>query len=263
MRAADNARVGIGSLGALFSRDPQVRAARRLRALASALSQAGHELTARRLCRKALGVLDPERADPAWSAEPDLRRLADDMRAVEISRALDRRLAGVGLRPWIASRWPRIALGAGAVAVFLALLVAAVPPLRRAVFPPDLAAGKPWHASSALTGFPQNGILAGDTAGFCCFFHTNEEPSPSFTVDLGQQMRVRRVDVTNRLDCCAERVLPLAVEVSGDDEHWTRVGYRRGEFGTWSAEFPAVDARFVRLRVDRRGVLHLRRVAVY
>jgi hypothetical protein len=233
--------------------DPRVGEARRLRALASGLSQAGHEASARQLCRKALRVLDPQGSDPSWSAD-----------AIEISRALDRHLASFGLRPWIARRRRRIAAAAAGVGLGFALVVAAVAPVRSALFPPDLAAGRAWRASSAFREWSLTGVLTGEPRDSCCLFHTADEESPTFTIDLGKRVRVHRVDVGNRADCCLDRSLPLVVEVSDDDQRsWTRVAYRRGEFRRWRAEFPDVAARFVRLRVDRRSSLHLRSVAVY
>ena len=46
-------------------------------------------------------------------------------------------------------------------------------------------------------------------------------------------------------------------------ERFVRVAYRRALFESFTAQFASQQARYVRLVVDRRSTLHLRRVAVY
>ena len=94
-------------------------------------------------------------------------------------------------------------------------------------------------------------------------FHTTEEDNPWVRLDLGAVQRVHAVRVENRTNCCRDRALPLAVELSIDAKTWTLVGYRRLLFDTFTQQFPSRDARYVRLRVDRRSLLHLRKVSVY
>jgi hypothetical protein len=94
-------------------------------------------------------------------------------------------------------------------------------------------------------------------------FHTTAESEPAVTLDLKAEVPIAEVRVGNRLNCCQERAVPLAVEVSKDGQSWKRVGYRRLEFRTWTATFPRTPSRFVRLRVDRPSTLHLQTVSVY
>jgi hypothetical protein len=148
------------------------------------------------------------------------------------------------------------------LALAFGLLVATLPKLRKAVFSEDLAKGKPWVASSHWGDFAERGVMTGDSSADGRF-HTNEELYPSVTVDLGAAREIHSVQVINRSNCCRERALPLAVELSREGKHWKRVGYRRAPFTTWSASFPAVQSRFVRLRVDRTSILHLRRIEVF
>jgi hypothetical protein len=127
---------------------------------------------------------------------------------------------------------------------------------------PDLAEGKRWQASSAWGSFPRTGLMTGD-APIDGRFHTIEEQDPWVRLDLGETRRVHAVRIENRTSCCKERAIPLAIELSVDGQSWKTVGYRRVLFDTYTQQFAARDARFVRLRVDRRSVLHLRRISVY
>ena len=127
---------------------------------------------------------------------------------------------------------------------------------------PDLAAGKRWHASSAWGAFPRTGLMVGE-APIDGRFHTREEQDPWVVLDLGETQRVHAVRVENRTNCCKERATPLAFELSVDNEHWKLVGYRRVPFGTYTQQFEPQQARYLRLRVDRHSVLHLRRISVY
>jgi hypothetical protein len=127
---------------------------------------------------------------------------------------------------------------------------------------PDLAEGKRWQASSAWGAFPRQGVMAG-TASVDGRFHTNEEQAPWVRLDLGEVRRVHAVRIENRTSCCKERAIPLAIELSVDEKAWKVVGYRRVLFDTYTQQFEAQQARYVRLRVDRRSVLHLLRVSVY
>lgn len=162
--------------------------------------------------------------------------------------------------PWSRpSSWPRRHRLAAA---FLAvpLLVGVVLALRL-LGPRDIAAGCPWRASSAEAGFPIEGRLTA-AGGAPAFMHTLEEDSPSVTVDLTGPRRMVGFEIVNRADCCAERAVPLAVELSGDGIHWLQVARRSAGFAAWRAAIPPRQVRFVRVRLDRRGILHLRAVRV-
>ena len=149
-------------------------------------------------------------------------------------------------------RWLRVALLG---AVLLLLVIGG----RVLMLGPNLAAGKPFRLSSTFSGWAAcvanngcNGLM----------FHTETEPNPWVEIDLGAPKKVRRVEVINRGDCCADRATPLVAEVSIDRATWTPVGRRNEPFGSWTASFPARVARYVRLGVPRRTVLHLQAIAV-
>jgi|HubBroStandDraft_1064217.scaffolds.fasta_scaffold03588_7 F5/8 type C domain-containing protein len=125
----------------------------------------------------------------------------------------------------------------------------------------DLAANRPWRASSTLP----NCDLAFNTCqgeSVNIFFHTLEEDSPWVEFDLGSVQSVSRVIVRNRQDCCAERAVPLAIEVSRDGTSYTEVARRQDPFTEWDAKFRPVRARYVRAKALRRTILHFEGVAV-
>ena len=149
-------------------------------------------------------------------------------------------------------RWLRVAL----VGAALLLLVIGA---RVLTLGPNLAEGKPFRLSSTFSGWAScvasNGCMG-------LLFHTETESSPWIEFDLGAPKKVSRIEVINRGDCCADRAVPLIAEVSGDRASWTQVARRDAPFGSWKVSFPAKVARYVRLRVPRRTVLHLQGVAI-
>jgi hypothetical protein len=149
-------------------------------------------------------------------------------------------------------RWLRVALIAAAA---LGLLIAS----RALWLGPNLAAGRPFRVSSTSSGWPaclaNNGCKG-------LMFHTETEDNPWVEIDLGAPRKVRRVEVINRADCCADRAKPLVAEVSIDRVTWTQVARNDEEFGSWKLDFSPRLARYVRLRSPRHTVLHLQAIAV-
>jgi hypothetical protein len=159
-----------------------------------------------------------------------------------------------------AQRWLRVltvvvALGAMFVAVDFALIA------RR----PDLVPNARWTASSADLAWATTGSgLSGPRGNADVFFHTREQDHPFVQFDLGRPRSIARVVVVNRGDCCQDRAVPLAIEVSDDARRWTEVDRNSSPFDTW------VDvlvwrrtARYVRLIAPRRTILHLARVEIH
>jgi hypothetical protein len=127
---------------------------------------------------------------------------------------------------------------------------------------PNLAAGKPWKASSSLFDcHPDQGECGG--ARTRILFHTRDEQDPWFEYDLGIRTTFSSLRIDNRQDGEGERAVPLVVEVGDDDAHFRQVARRDDEFSSWSPSFPPVTARYVRLRVPRHSMLHLEEVDVY
>jgi hypothetical protein len=126
----------------------------------------------------------------------------------------------------------------------------------------DLAAGKPWKASSTWGRCDPRAGRCGSVRTHI-FFHTKEDASPWIEYDLGVPRDVSRVVVRNRTDSVPDRAIPLLIEVSDDQKGYREVARRTTSFRVWRAEFPRQRARYVRLRVPRRTWLHLERVSIY
>lgn len=127
---------------------------------------------------------------------------------------------------------------------------------------PDLAAGKPWRASSE---WARCDAVAERCAGLSTkiFFHTKEDDKPWVEFDLGRAQTFSQVFVRNRSDDAPDRAVPLVVEVSNDQKTYRQVARRKESFREWTAQFSPQTARYVRLRVDRRSYLHLEKVMIY
>jgi F5/8 type C domain-containing protein len=147
----------------------------------------------------------------------------------------------------LAQRWSRLAV-IGLVLVMAGLGV------RKLALGPNLAAGKPFRTSSTFAdcGSACDGLM----------FHTQNQNNPWVELDLGAPKKIRRLEVTNRQDCCGDRAVPLVAEVSLDAALWTEVGRRTEEFSTWTVKFPPRMARYVRFRVLKATAMHFRDVAV-
>jgi len=127
---------------------------------------------------------------------------------------------------------------------------------------PNLAAGKPWTASSSLFDcHPELAECGGVKTRI--FFHTREEQDPWVRYDLGTKTAFSSMRIENRQDGEGDRAVPLVVEVGDDGAHFREIARRSTDFSSWKPSFPTVTARYVRLRVPRRSMLHLEEVAVY
>jgi hypothetical protein len=126
----------------------------------------------------------------------------------------------------------------------------------------DLAANKPWTTSSSSDVACTSPAQRCDAVkGF--FFHTQEEKQPWFQLDLQRPWTISRLSISNRQDCCQERAVPLVVEVSRDGKEWQEAARRKEAFDVWTPEFDPIAARYVRLRVGKRSILHLSEVQVF
>jgi hypothetical protein len=191
------------------------------------------------LDRSALETISSASEDDATAARQLAEGLTGSLGADE--RRLERLLT---------RRWLR---AAGAAALVL-LLVFGVSKIFAAK---DLAQGRPMVTSSVDPVCPSHPQCAG------LLFHTKVDTNPWVEIDLGSMMKVSRVDVTNRLDCCDDRAFPLVVELGNAQKVFTPVARRDTTFKTWSAKFPARSARYVRLTVQKATALHLSELHVY
>src|SRR5262245_55702130 len=135
------------------------RKARRLSEVASSIAE-DDPRRALRLRRKALSLVPPARGGAVWR--------------------------------WVTGRRRQVAVTTLGVGVCAAALVAAVPALRRTVFPPNLAAGRSWRSSGPLDSWPDHGVIS-DKAAPDLFFHTPLQDGPWISVDLEKVRRLHRV----------------------------------------------------------------------
>jgi hypothetical protein len=146
-------------------------------------------------------------------------------------------------------RWMRLA-------VLAAIVLVAAFGVRTLLQGPNLARDKKFKLSSVAPECAPPNKCAD------LLFHTQQQENPWADFDLGSVVAVERVEVTNRSDCCAERAIPLIVELSLDDKKWTQVARRDAAFSSWTAKFPKQKARFVRVRAPRNTILNLDDVIV-
>ena len=126
---------------------------------------------------------------------------------------------------------------------------------------PDLAADKPWTASSAaIQCVPAKHNCGGLHSGV--FVHTKLENEPWLRLDLGAEHELERIELQNRTDCCQDRAVPVIVELSKDGTRFHTVARRDETFDVWHTRFKPERARYVRIRVLKLTALHLERVDV-
>lgn len=150
-----------------------------------------------------------------------------------------------------------LGIGLGIVVALLALVSTTV---RARVFPTDLGLTARYKASSTMPGLAQEGV--GTYARGEVFFHTNWENRPHIDVDFGRVVRVRKVRIENRQDCCGERALPLDVTAIGKSGE-RFLCQRRAPFDTWTCQAGGVRTRRIRIEVPGPSMLHLRSIEVY
>ena len=202
----------------------------------------------------ALGSLDDE-ASPVSSHSSSSR---------ELSRRVSRLLARARraeIRRRLRAHLRQIVYGAGLACGLASAALLATWLWRHAH--PDVLRGRAFRTSSEWARCePEKRRCAGTPTAI--FFHTNEEPEPFIVYDLGQVRSLRRVDVTNRRDNdLAMRAVPLALQASLDGLTWHQLARRDYWFDVWRAEFPSARARYLKLAVARRSILHLERVQAW
>jgi FkbM family methyltransferase len=105
-----------------------------------------------------------------------------------------------------------------------------------------------------------NGDLIANT-----FFHTDHETGPWWQVDLEGEFLIERIVIHNRLDMKA-RLKHFTLLRSHDGEDWIEF-FKKTDESIFAAYPVSIDtpclARFVRLRLDGRGVLHFRECEIY
>jgi hypothetical protein len=139
------------------------------------------------------------------------------------------------------------------------------------VFPltTNLALGKPTSQSSTYTGSyasaASSSAVDGNTSGNWfdqSVTHTNYEPQAWWQVDLQSSQAIGTVVLSNRTDCCSDRLSNFNLLVSDDGSAWQSYPYA----GTAPAQVTfAVNrtARYVKVQLNGTNVLSLAEVQVF
>jgi hypothetical protein len=174
-------------------------------------------------------ALDPSEGEArlARFSEADRRLAIDGLRAVArgLSRVLEAELAPV--QRVLVARRRRITL---AVALFsVASVWLGVKLLSRK----NLALHKNVAVTSSCADLDVSPERLVDGNRSELGFHSEKEPDPSATIDLGRVRRLHSVQVYNRLDCCQARAVPLRLELSSDgvEYHGWRAGPKYSRCG--------------------------------
>jgi len=152
----------------------------------------------------------------------------------------------------------------GAV-VLLALLLSAIG-LAWARRPPNVARGKSVLVSSQLENTPPpSEVVDGSRKGYFGV-HTGNDNPPWVEIDLGTTYRLSRAVIVNRGDGHFEEILPLALQISNDDQTWTEIEVRRKKFTQWDpwrVPLHGKRARFVRVIRPEAGFIVLSEIEIY
>lgn len=197
---------------------------------------------------QALRRLPPDRVRPlAERARWQIAAALDQLTAPE-------RQAERSLR----RRWWRLGATLTSALLVVSLLSLAVWKLSQ---PADLAAGRGWSTSSTYGGFnPATHMCDGVRTQIQ--FHTAQDTSPWYEVDLGGGTKVGAVELRNRTDSLSDRAVPLVIELSDDRKTWREVARQDAVFSTIQLKFTPQQARYVRVRALKRTFLHLEAVKV-
>ena len=163
-------------------------------------------------------------------------------------------------------RWIRLGTVAAVVLCLLGITAANYENRRRG---PNIALNRPTKASSTYPTEFFHCYKLSDAAQVVngkramVGVHTTLETNPFVTIDLGTPQSFNEVVVYNRNDCCNDRGLPLAIEVSDDDRNYRVIAEQRNTFLIWTAKNLRARGRYVRLRAAATTYLHLAEVEIY
>jgi hypothetical protein len=158
----------------------------------------------------------------------------------------------------LAARWSRI--GAVVVLVTLVAVLSASWISRRTH--PNLAYHRPVAASS-LNGYGPDAARLVDGITDEIGFHTNGGDQQWVVIDLGEVRAFDKIVVYNRPGCCADRAVPLTVEVSEDNLSYTPIAGRMEVFDKWTVDNLRARGRYVRLKNHPPNYFHLAEVEIY
>ncbi|GMH43789.1 hypothetical protein BSKO_11723 [Bryopsis sp. KO-2023] len=129
--------------------------------------------------------------------------------------------------------------------------------------------GKPVLQSSIdFSGNPERAVDGSTSSqwssGSCT--HTKKQPNPWWQVDLGATYQITKVVITNRGDCCSERLhnfeIRIGSEVNSNLNEWCASGQKMGPGETRTYSCPMVG-RHVNIKIWDTEYLTLCEVQVY
>lgn len=129
----------------------------------------------------------------------------------------------------------------------------------------DLAVGTTASQSSTFGGAGPWRAIDGNTDGNWSnnsVTHTNLEASPWWQVDLGVPHNIGTVIVSNRTDCCSDRLSDFDVS-AWDGSTWQPIGNIMGPAQPRNVFLTSVFSRFIRVQLRGTNYLSLAEVQVY
>jgi hypothetical protein len=153
-----------------------------------------------------------------------------------------------------------------AVAAGLLFLLYFRHPIELAIWPTNLALGKPVTASSRGEGRGPFSLLTNGDLEPAFGLHTKKEDHPWAVIDLEAPVPIGSIRVYNREDGYQDEQLPLEVQLSVDGTSYTTIASRDQVFTQswpWRIHGGGAVARYIRLRVERESTLCLSEVEVF
>lgn len=196
-------------------------------------------------------------AELASASARDLRRDLATLRSIAFTLGDPLENDAAAARRQRAARWTR---RAAAFCLFGALLLVG---LASALRRPNLALRQPVTVQGSDPTYDINPARVVDGDRTNLGFHTLTRGPKSVTIDLLAPRRIQRIDVYNRVECCLDRAVPLAIEVSSDGRSFARVAHRERRFALWRAKLSPIEARWVRLVHEGDQPFHLSEIEIY
>ena len=206
-------------------------------------------------------MLGPDRdATLAKLIGEDRRSFARAVRQLVIS--LSEPLAFDACRLWRAlfARWSRMILVALVLAAFFGV---AVSWLDQKFGKPNIALHCRVTVSSQYSSEGTDHRLLVDGVPDNLGFHTQSGGQQWVVIDLGSIRKFDKVVVYNRSDGFQDRAVPLRLEVSSDNVHFTHLRERKETFDKWTASDLHAEGRYVRLLNTPPSFFHLSEVQIY
>ncbi|HSY21569.1 MAG TPA: discoidin domain-containing protein [Polyangiaceae bacterium] len=158
-------------------------------------------------------------------------------------------------------RYARLLRQVGTAVVAVAILAEGLAIL---LAPKDIALDKPVQGTPAIYETSAEGVVDGVKNGRFGY-HSQEADQAFLTIDLQKAYVLSKIAVFGRGECCFDQSIPLVVEVSADGTAFRKIEERTTSFSEaepWVVKPTGTLARFVRVRVERRGVLVLSEIEV-